>query len=114
MACALPLLSIASQVRDLLPAHPHLRVVLMSATLHVDLFSGEPELLLLLLLLQFHLSSAPDHASCEASCRCLLPGVRSVSQTCTCTYHPPQRLPLLLRCLTPNCLLLLLRCLASN
>ena len=29
------------QVRDLLPAHPHLRVVLMSATLHVDLFSGE-------------------------------------------------------------------------
>lgn len=30
-----------TQVRDLLPAHPHLRVVLMSATLHVDLFSGE-------------------------------------------------------------------------
>ena len=29
-----------SQVRDLLPAHPHLRVVLMSATLHIDLFSG--------------------------------------------------------------------------
>ena len=28
------------QVRDLLPAHPHLRLVLMSATLHVDLFSG--------------------------------------------------------------------------
>lgn len=27
-------------VRDLLPAHPHLRVVLMSATLHVELFSG--------------------------------------------------------------------------
>ena len=27
-------------VRDLLPAHPHLRVILMSATLHVDLFSG--------------------------------------------------------------------------
>ncbi|EFN52009.1 hypothetical protein CHLNCDRAFT_139551 [Chlorella variabilis] len=27
-------------VRDLLPAHPHLRVVLMSATLHIDLFSG--------------------------------------------------------------------------
>ena len=27
-------------VRDLLPAHPHLRVVLMSATLHIELFSG--------------------------------------------------------------------------
>ncbi|KAL4451226.1 hypothetical protein ABPG77_009298 [Micractinium sp. CCAP 211/92] len=27
-------------VRDLLPSQPHLRVVLMSATLHVDLFSG--------------------------------------------------------------------------
>ena len=45
MGCARPhpLLSIALQVRDLLPAHPHLRVVLMSATLHVDLFSGEPK-----------------------------------------------------------------------
>ena len=30
-------------VRDLLPAHPQLRVVLMSATLHVELFSGEEE-----------------------------------------------------------------------
>lgn len=27
-------------LRDLLPAHPHLRLVLMSATLHIDLFSG--------------------------------------------------------------------------
>ena len=27
-------------LRDLLPAHPHLRVVLMSATLHIDLFSA--------------------------------------------------------------------------
>ncbi len=31
------------QVRDLLPSQPHLRVVLMSATLHVDLFSGEQD-----------------------------------------------------------------------
>lgn len=27
-------------LRDLLPAHPHLRLILMSATLHVELFSG--------------------------------------------------------------------------
>ena len=27
-------------LRDLLPAHPHVRLVLMSATLHVDLFAG--------------------------------------------------------------------------
>lgn len=28
------------QLRQLLPAHPQLRLVLMSATLHVDLFAG--------------------------------------------------------------------------
>ena len=28
------------QLRELLPSHPHLRLVLMSATLHVDLFSS--------------------------------------------------------------------------
>ena len=27
-------------LRDVLPAHPHLRIVLMSATLHIELFSS--------------------------------------------------------------------------
>ena len=58
------------QVRDLLPKHPHLRVILMSATLHIDLFSSQ--------------SSSPQLPLCRCLASCLARGASRCTRPAVC------------------------------